>query len=219
MLRESNILDLRNTLDALQNTVNAQAAHYETLANSYRSLACNVGPRDNLSLPLQGVCQCQHLQSPIPKRKAEEEKEIPPRTEVGGSSYMSPRVDKGKVANEVVNKAEVQIKGSKDFLKHQDAHLKLPEGFAFIKNLVIEELEHGLFFIYAFGKPTFQITYDIHEVDTETLLGYKVMASDVKTAANQSFSVMMSKRIDERPDKEKIMTKRVKLKNLGYTNE
>ncbi|GJV18043.1 hypothetical protein Tco_1363366 [Tanacetum coccineum] len=30
-----------------------------------------------------------------------------------------------KVATEVVNKAEVLIKGNKDFIKHQDAHLKV----------------------------------------------------------------------------------------------
>nr|GEW18163.1 protein kinase superfamily protein [Tanacetum cinerariifolium] len=61
---------------------------------------------------------------------------------------------------------------------------KLPEGVDFVKNLVIEVLDHGLFFIDAFEKPTFQRVNDIHNVETETLLGYNVMASNVKTAVN-----------------------------------
>ncbi|GKE23083.1 hypothetical protein Tco_1434595 [Tanacetum coccineum] len=38
LIREANILGLRNTLEVIQNTVNAQVAHHETLVNSYRSL-------------------------------------------------------------------------------------------------------------------------------------------------------------------------------------
>nr|GEW21138.1 putative reverse transcriptase domain-containing protein [Tanacetum cinerariifolium] len=71
---------------------------------------------------------------------------------------------------------------------------------------------------YAFGDKPFQRVNDVYKVETETLLGYKVMASNVKTGANQRFSMLMSKMINERPDKEKIMSKRVKLENLGYTN-
>ncbi|GJS93121.1 hypothetical protein Tco_0800089 [Tanacetum coccineum] len=95
---------------------------------------------------------------------------------------------------------------------------KLPKGIPFVKNLVIEEHEHGHFFIDAFGEPAFQRINDTHKVESETLLGYKVMASNIKTITNQRFNVFMSKMIDERPDKEKIMTKRVNLENLGYTD-
>nr|GEX19761.1 hypothetical protein [Tanacetum cinerariifolium] len=59
---------------------------------------------------------------------------------------------------------------------------------------------------------------DIHKVVTETMLGYKVMDFNVKSIVNQRFNVLMSKMIDKRPGNEKIMTKRVKLENLGYTN-
>ncbi|GJT36673.1 hypothetical protein Tco_0927092 [Tanacetum coccineum] len=107
-----------------------------------------------------------------------------------------------KVVVEVVNEAEVLIKGNKDFLKHQYAHLKLltpkkkkrktmelepetyiiglhcnkklPEGVPFKKNLMIEEPEHRLFFIDAFGEPAFQMIIGIHKVETKTLLGYKL---------------------------------------------
>ncbi|GKB87648.1 hypothetical protein Tco_0959920 [Tanacetum coccineum] len=89
---------------------------------------------------------------------------------------------------------------------------KLPEGVPFKKNLAIKEPEHGLFFIDAFGEPAFQMIIGIHKVETKTLLGYKVITSNVTSIANQRFSVLMSKMIDERPDKKKIMTKRVKLK-------
>ncbi|GJW44263.1 hypothetical protein Tco_0073062 [Tanacetum coccineum] len=95
---------------------------------------------------------------------------------------------------------------------------EMHEGVKFVKNLVIKEHEHRLLFIDAFGDEAFQRVSDIHKVEIETLLGYKVMPSNVKTAANQSFSVLMSKMINDRPDKDKIMNKRVNLESLGYTN-
>ncbi|GJW35552.1 hypothetical protein Tco_0058472 [Tanacetum coccineum] len=55
-------------------------------------------------------------------------------------------------------------------------------------------------------------------VEIETLLGYKVMISNVKTDASERFNILMSKMISERPDKENILSKRVKLESLGYTN-
>ncbi|GJU09925.1 hypothetical protein Tco_1132321 [Tanacetum coccineum] len=49
-------------------------------------------------------------------------------------------------------------------------------------------------------------------------LGYcsKMMASNVKTAENQRFIMLTNRMINERPDKDKLLTKRVKLENLGY---
>ncbi|GKE08966.1 hypothetical protein Tco_1412517, partial [Tanacetum coccineum] len=141
-------------------------------------------------------------------------------------------VRRSKVAEKVVNKAKVQIKGSKDFINHQDAHFKvltraynkklknndprnfdvhknfkfgyfgisewdelsviipkkknkvLPEGLKFENNLVIEDPEHGLFFIDAFRDEAFQRVNDVHKVNTESLFGYKVMASNVNSDAN-----------------------------------
>ncbi|GJX54415.1 hypothetical protein Tco_0282784 [Tanacetum coccineum] len=83
---------------------------------------------------------------------------------------------------------------------------------------VIEKPTHGLFFMDAFGDEAFQRVSDIHKVEAETLLGYKLMASNVKTTKNKRFMVLMSRIIDEHPDKHKILNKRVKLESLGYTD-
>ncbi|GKA21587.1 hypothetical protein Tco_0701576 [Tanacetum coccineum] len=45
MLKEENVHGLMHTLKAIQNAINAQVDHHDTLAESYRSLAYNVGPR------------------------------------------------------------------------------------------------------------------------------------------------------------------------------
>ncbi|GJW15325.1 hypothetical protein Tco_0019458 [Tanacetum coccineum] len=95
---------------------------------------------------------------------------------------------------------------------------ELPERVKFVNNILIEMPEHGLFIIDAFGDKTFQRVSDIHKVETKTLLGYNMMALNVKTTENQRFMVLMSRMIDECPNKDKILTKRVKLENLGYTD-
>nr|GEX46786.1 protein kinase superfamily protein [Tanacetum cinerariifolium] len=61
---------------------------------------------------------------------------------------------------------------------------ELPEGVKFVNNLVIKQLEHGLFFMDAFGQEAFQRVDEVHKVETQTLLGYKVMALNVKSDAN-----------------------------------
>nr|GEU66525.1 hypothetical protein [Tanacetum cinerariifolium] len=64
----------------------------------------------------------------------------------------------------------------------------------------------------------FQRVDDVHKVETETLLGYKVMSFNVKTDASQRVRMLMSEMINKRPNKEKIMSKRVKLESLGYSD-
>ncbi|GJX79240.1 hypothetical protein Tco_0327389 [Tanacetum coccineum] len=147
------------------------------------------------------------------ERQTGEEKETPSQPE-GEQVDMVTEEAKPKEPKEskvleqepqVVNKVEVKTLRSKEFVKHQDAHLqilsrvhkgpslprrkskaielepetyiagvhcnrKLPKGVEFVKNLVIEEPQHGLFFIEAFGEETFQRVSDIHNVETETLL-------------------------------------------------
>ncbi|GKB30452.1 hypothetical protein Tco_0869853 [Tanacetum coccineum] len=44
MLREANVPSLMHTLEAIQNTINTQANHHDTLCKSYRSLSWNFGP-------------------------------------------------------------------------------------------------------------------------------------------------------------------------------
>ncbi|GJV85341.1 hypothetical protein Tco_1525239 [Tanacetum coccineum] len=92
----------------------------------------------------------------------------------------------------------------------------LTEGVMFVNNKVIEEPEHGLFFIDLFGDPSFQRVSDIEKVETETLMGYKMMALNVKSLKNQRFIVLMNRMIDERPDNEKLTSKKFKLESLRY---
>ncbi|GJW08913.1 hypothetical protein Tco_1571336 [Tanacetum coccineum] len=93
-------------------------------------------------------------------------------------------------------------------------HTKLPEGVKFVNNPVIEEPDHGLFLIDALGDEAFQRVNDVHKVETESLQVYKVMASNVKTDANQRFNMPMSKMINERPDKDMILSKREEMERL-----
>ncbi|GKA69399.1 hypothetical protein Tco_0775463 [Tanacetum coccineum] len=76
--------------------------------------------------------------------------------------------------------------------------------------MVIEQPEDGIFFIDAFGIQAFQRVSDIDKVETETLMGYMVMAGNVWTPENQRFCVRMRKMISECPDKDKLQSKRVK---------
>nr|GEU94533.1 coatomer subunit zeta-1-like [Tanacetum cinerariifolium] len=57
----------------------------------------------------------------------------------------------------------------------------------------------------------------IHIVATETLLGYMVMAGNVRILENQRFCVRMKKMIDKYPDKVNLQSKKVKLEALGYS--
>ncbi|GJR07371.1 hypothetical protein Tco_0530355 [Tanacetum coccineum] len=186
MLRVANVPGLMHTLDTIQNTLNTHVNHHATLVESYRPLAWNAGPRltkikpsqesfksDIASLKIDIVIQVDPIQSIIPTTTPVITEVITlittitlnesnPITEVGGSSIITPKVDKGKgiaietdpsppklvkasrkahldkkekmehdmkeaelskpeivkVAVELVNEVEVQILGSKEFLKH-----------------------------------------------------------------------------------------------------
>nr|GFC22480.1 hypothetical protein [Tanacetum cinerariifolium] len=54
---------------------------------------------------------------------------------------------------------------------------KLLEGVQFVKNLVIRKREQGQFFIDAFEEQAIQRVSDIQKVETEPLLGYKMIVS------------------------------------------
>ncbi|GJX26803.1 hypothetical protein Tco_0233099 [Tanacetum coccineum] len=68
-------------------------------------------------------------------------------------------------------------------------HRELPQGVKFVNNLVTDEPEHGLFFIDAFGDEAFQRVQYADEPNDKCI-----------------------------PDKDMILSKRVKLENLGYTD-
>ncbi|GJT78253.1 hypothetical protein Tco_1044978 [Tanacetum coccineum] len=81
------------------------------------------------------------------------------------------------------------------------------------------ELEHETYIAGLHCNRTLpEEVYDIQKVETEPLLGYKMMVSNVKTAENQWFLVLMNRMIDKRLDKYKLLIKRVKLELLGYTD-
>ncbi|GJY44178.1 hypothetical protein Tco_0432391 [Tanacetum coccineum] len=320
LIWETNILGLRNTLEAIQNNVNAHAAHHDTLENSYRSLALHVGPRltkielnqskeEKVTKEEPQATQPEPIQTVIPttpypttlitpeaqvteidgkivqipndqlhayldkkeyidqamkeaklmrslKKKAKMRKKrlhlyvwttnnrlkpdritdifIHPNTrpvavtiyryndqrnfevyrnfkfsdfcisEWDELSIIIPK-KKNKVVSELMtslsNKCERLKRIPNELglnlvlqLPEQDPSLPrrkrksielepetyivglhyyriLHEGVTFVKNLVIEEPDHGLFFIDAFGEPTFQRMDDIHKVETDTLLG------------------------------------------------
>ncbi|GJU54031.1 hypothetical protein Tco_1227745 [Tanacetum coccineum] len=98
-----------------------------------------------------------------------------------------------------------------------ECNISLPKGIPFVNNLVIEQPEYGMFFIDVFGDEAFQRMSDIHKVDVETLLTYLVMASNISTPANQRFCLELRSLIDSHPDKEKLKSKKVKLKAVGYS--
>ncbi|GKD03616.1 hypothetical protein Tco_1178590 [Tanacetum coccineum] len=76
---------------------------------------------------------------------------------------------------------------------------------------------YGLLSVDVFGDEAFQRVNDVHKVETETLLGYKMMALNVKSLENQRFMALMDRVIVERLDKDKLISKKVKLGALGYT--
>ncbi|GJZ21670.1 hypothetical protein Tco_0558709 [Tanacetum coccineum] len=98
-----------------------------------------------------------------------------------------------------------------------ECNKSLPEGIHFMNNKVIETPEHEIFFIDAFDEHAFQRVSDIHKVEVETLLGYLVMAGNVKTPENQRFCVLLRQMIDAHPDKERLESKKVKLEVIGYS--
>nr|GEV91110.1 copia protein [Tanacetum cinerariifolium] len=92
----------------------------------------------------------------------------------------------------------------------------IPENVMFVNNMVIEEPEYGIFFIDEFGDQAFQRWSDINKVGMEALVSYLVAESMVKSLENARFSMKLRKLIAEQPDQEKLKSKKVKLKALGY---
>nr|GFC96856.1 hypothetical protein [Tanacetum cinerariifolium] len=84
------------------------------------------------------------------------------------------------------------------------------EGIPFVKNMVIEEPEYGMFFIYVFGDEAFQRMNEILTVDIETLLTDLVMASDIITLENQRFCLKLRKLIGSHLNQDKLNSKKTK---------
>ncbi|GJV29596.1 hypothetical protein Tco_1386044 [Tanacetum coccineum] len=87
-----------------------------------------------------------------------------------------------------------------------------------MKNKVIKEPKSGLFFIDVFGDEAFQKVSDVQKVETETLLRYKMVAFNDKSATNQRFMALIDKMIYEQHEKDKRITKKVKLELIGFND-
>ncbi|GJW90696.1 hypothetical protein Tco_0168249 [Tanacetum coccineum] len=85
----------------------------------------------------------------------------------------------------------------------------LPEGVPFVNNMVIEELEYGIFFTDMFDDQAFQRWNDIHNVGVDSLVSYLVMILMIKTPENAIFDLNLKKLIAEQPDQEKLQSNKV----------
>nr|GFA16845.1 hypothetical protein [Tanacetum cinerariifolium] len=92
----------------------------------------------------------------------------------------------------------------------------LSKNIPFVNNMVIEELEHGVFFTDEFDDQEIQRWSDIDKVRMEDLVSYLVAASMVRSPKNARFGMKLRKLITEHPDQEKFKSKKVKLEALGY---
>ncbi|GJT56196.1 hypothetical protein Tco_0991250 [Tanacetum coccineum] len=97
-----------------------------------------------------------------------------------------------------------------------ECHRTHPENIPFVNNMVIKELEYGIFFSDEFGDQAFQRWSDINKVGMEALVSYLVAAFMVQSPKNARFSMKLKKLIAEHPDQEKLKSKKVKLEALGY---
>ncbi|GJV92643.1 hypothetical protein Tco_1540456, partial [Tanacetum coccineum] len=97
-----------------------------------------------------------------------------------------------------------------------ECNISVPDGVPFVKNMVIEEPEYGIFFTDVFGDQAFQRWNYIHKVGVDSLVSYLVMASMVKTQENAKFGLKLRKLIADHPNQEKLQSKKVKLEALGY---
>ncbi|GJV47429.1 hypothetical protein Tco_1437641 [Tanacetum coccineum] len=97
-----------------------------------------------------------------------------------------------------------------------ECNISVPDGVPFVKNMVIEEPEYGIFFTDVFGDQAFQRWNYIHKVGGDSLVSYLVMALMVKTQENAKFGLKLRKLIADHPNQEKLQSKKVKLEALGY---
>nr|GEW20325.1 protein kinase superfamily protein [Tanacetum cinerariifolium] len=83
-----------------------------------------------------------------------------------------------------------------------ECNRSVPNGVSFVKNMVIKELEYGIFFTDVFHDQAFQRWNDIHKFRVDYLVSYLVRDSIVKNQENDIFGLKLRKLIDEHPDQE-----------------
>ncbi|GJS71051.1 hypothetical protein Tco_1096538 [Tanacetum coccineum] len=152
MLMETNVPGLMHTLEAIRNTVNAQAAHHDILVESYRSLAWKVGPRltkiklneesiqfDMTSLKIDTTdikamtvipTTLNPTRTITPEAQVIEETSRPittksnPVTKASGSSLITLKNDKGKCIGRDTNNLPLKlVKASRKVCQYDDASM------------------------------------------------------------------------------------------------
>nr|GEW15387.1 cysteine-rich RLK (receptor-like protein kinase) 8 [Tanacetum cinerariifolium] len=92
-------------------------------------------------------------------------------------SEQVPSIPSSRKRNALELDPEIRIAGL-------ECNRSLLEGIQFVNNKVIETHEHIIVFIDVFGDQAFQRASDIHKVEVESLLGYMVMAGNIRTPKN-----------------------------------
>ncbi|GKA34676.1 hypothetical protein Tco_0721105 [Tanacetum coccineum] len=141
-----------------------------------------------------GVTEWDELGAIIPKKKNkvvqemmtslskkyERLKEIPGELGINPSLPLSeqvPSLPSSKKRKALEFDPEIRIAGL-------ECNRSLLEGIQFVNNKVVETPKHGIIFIDVFGDQAFQRVSDIHKVEVESLLGYMVMAGNIRTPEN-----------------------------------
>ena len=96
-----------------------------------------------------------------------------------------------------------------------ECNRELPEGVNFVNCLVIEEPERGLFHIDVYGNPAFQRWSDIDQAGVAAMISYIPVASQIQSPANVRFCQDLNAKIRDHPNRETLITKKVKLEALG----
>ena len=86
----------------------------------------------------------------------------------------------------------------------------LPERVKFRDVKVIEQPEHGIFFIDAFNQRAFQRVSDVEIVDTSTLIVYKIKAALNKTPESDTLCAILDTMIQQGDDKDLFLSKKTK---------
>nr|GEW77762.1 hypothetical protein [Tanacetum cinerariifolium] len=112
------------------------------------------------------------------------------------------------------NKSTWNLSLKQESMDWNEIELSL-ENVPFVINMVIKELEYGIFFTDEFGDQAFQRWSDIDKEGMEALVSYLVVASMAKSLKNARFSMKLRKLIAEHLGQEKLKSKKVKLEALG----
>ncbi|GKC00892.1 hypothetical protein Tco_0987028 [Tanacetum coccineum] len=166
-------------------------------------------------IPKKNITVVQDLMNSLSKRY-ERIRKIPKEHGIKSAlptPVLAPKQASSKSSRKKRKHMELEPKVKIHGLEYNQA---LPKNVPFVNNMVIEELECGIFFTDEFGDQAFQRWSDIDKVGMEAFVSYLVAASLVKSPENARFSLKLKKLIAEHPDQVKLKSKKVKLEALRY---